>query len=190
MHINLFFTLSTPKMGRVWAFSWFLGDLWESIQFTEDSEDKLNYTPAQSSRYSLVFCTLPFCFRNSGQVQPRIASLDLGMSTFLQLRVLGICQRGWICSGTGATLLPAPGACCLTWILPLQFGAEKRVRNLGIGNSWDGTGRWARGKVITLHGSLEGRKQRVNVQQQCWKKAGIWAVLALTCWDLRLGSKV
>lgn len=171
MHINLFFTVSTPKTGRICAFPRFLGDLWESIQFTEDSADKLNYTRAQSSRYFLVFCVLS-ASETLAHVQPRIASLDLGMSTFLQLRVLGICQHGWICSGTGATPLPAPGARCLSWILPLRFGANKRrVRNLWIANSWGDTRRWARRKVVTLHGSLGWRKQRVNVQQQCWKKS-------------------
>lgn len=131
------------------------------------------------------------CFSASGtlaRVQPRIASLDLGMSTFCS-------SRSWAFASMGGSAL-AQGQHHSQLLLPdlditiTIWGEKKRVRNLWIVNSWDDTQRWARGKMVTLHGSLGWRKQRVNVQQQCWRKAGIWAVLALTCWDLRLGSKV
>lgn len=173
-------------------------DFWGTCEnqpmFTEDSEDKPNYTPVSRSIYFLVFCALPSSFQNLAHIQPRTAphwiSPPVRACTFLQLWVLGVCQRRRICSCARATPLPAPGACCLTWILLLhsvisgkKYGSE----------NWEFM-RWYRemgkGKVVTLHRSLGCRKRRVNMQRRRWKTARIWAVLALTCWDLRLGTKV
>lgn len=101
------------------------------------------------------------------QVQPRITSLDLDTSTFLQLQVLGTCQHGWICCGTWATPLPAPAAWPGYYCYALGQ-KKKRVRNLWIMNSWDDTWRWAREKVVTLHGVLAGGSRGL----MCSSKAG------------------
>lgn len=123
------------------------------------------------------------------QVQPRIACLDLGMSTFLQLWVLGICQHGCICFGTGATPLPAPAA----WpgYCRYDLGQKKKgseTHELWINEMTHGSGQGRR----WLHsmGVLVGGSRGLMCSSNAGKKAGIWAVLALTCWDLRLGTKV
>lgn len=112
------------KQAGVMRFHDFWGTCENQPMFTEDSEDKPNYTPVSRSIYFLVFCALPSSFQNLAHIQPRTAphwiSPPVRACTFLQLWVLGVCQRRRICSCARATPLPAPGACCLTWILLLH----------------------------------------------------------------------
>lgn len=118
-------------------------DFWGTCEnqpkFTEDSENKPNYSPDSRSIYFLVFRALPSCFRKPG---PHTARDCLPGSRhgyeparscmFLQLQVLGICQHRRISSCARATRRSAR---CLTWILLLRCVILGRGRK-GSGN-WE-----------------------------------------------------